>query len=94
MMVVASIVSWLGMAIPLTLRGNTGVWAALKRSVEISHGYEGALLLLLLESVAGPYLAWHAVHHGLTMLMPLSLRYTAWYRLGSVSRIDTSQRCL
>ena len=67
------------MAIPLPLRGNIGVWAALKRSVELSNGYEGALFLLLLESLVGPYLAWYGIHYGLRILLPESLRYSPWY---------------
>jgi hypothetical protein len=77
--VVASIVSWFGAAIPLTLRGNTGVWAALKKSVELSSGYEGALFLLVVGSMMGPYIGWYAVHYGFRFPLPDSLRYTSWY---------------
>ena len=77
--VIASIVSWLGAAIPLIVRGNTTVWAALKKSVELSSGYEGALFLLVLESLAGSYFAWYATYHGAIFLLPDYLRYTAWY---------------
>jgi len=61
--VVASVISWLGAAVPLILRGNTGVWLALKRSVELSSGYEGALFLLVLASLAGSYVAWSATYY-------------------------------
>jgi hypothetical protein len=67
--VVASIVSWFGMA----------VWAALKRSLKISNGYEVFLFLLVVESTLGSYIAWYAVHYGLTFLFPAHLQYTAWY---------------
>ena len=76
---VASIVSWLGAAIPLVLRIKIGVWAALKRSVELSNGYEGALFLLVVQFLAGSYAAWFAVNYGLRFLLPEALRYTAWY---------------
>lgn len=77
--VVANIVSWLGMAIPLILAADIGVWAALKKSVKISNGYEIFLSLLVAESMVGSYVAWYAVHYGLTFLLPIQLRYTAWY---------------
>jgi len=76
--VVASMVSWLGTAIPLVVRGSTGVWAAFKKSVKLSNGYEGALFLLVVQSVAGPYLAWYVVYYGLRILMPGSLFFTVW----------------
>jgi hypothetical protein len=79
LVVVASIVSWLGMAIPLILRGNIGVWAVLKRSVQLSSGYEGALFLLIVESLVGSYLAWYATVYGLRLLFPVHLRYAPWY---------------
>ena len=77
--VVASVVSWLGMAIPLILTREVGAWRALKRSVKLSNGYEGFLFLLVLESMAGTYVAWYAVHYGLPLLFPVQLRYAAWY---------------
>jgi hypothetical protein len=76
---VASIISWCGMAIPLVLRGNTQVWASLKRSVELSNGYEGALFWLVVQSVAGSFVAWYATYYGLRLFFPAPLRYTIWY---------------
>jgi hypothetical protein len=78
-LIVASMVSWLGMAIPLLLSENIGVWTAVKKSVKLSNGYEGFLFLLVIESLAGSYVAWYAVHYGLSFLFPVQLRYTAWY---------------
>ncbi len=75
---IASVISWFGMAIPLTLRANIGVWPALQRSIKISNGYEGFLFLLVVESVLGSYVGWYAVHYGLA-LVPTSLRYTTWF---------------
>jgi hypothetical protein len=77
--VVASVVSWLGAAIPLTLQGNTKLRTALKRSIELSNGYEGALFLLVLESIVGGLIAWYVTLHGLSFLAPDKLRYTDWY---------------
>jgi hypothetical protein len=77
--IVASIVSWFGMAIPLILAEDIGVWAALKKSAKISNGYEIFLSLLVAESMVGSYVAWYAVHYGLTFLFPIQLRYTAWH---------------
>jgi hypothetical protein len=77
--IVAGIGSWFGMAIPLLLAENVGVWAALKKSMKLSNGYEGFLFLLVVESLAGSYVAWYAVHYGLSFLFPVQLRYTAWY---------------
>jgi hypothetical protein len=67
------------MAIPLILTGDIGVWAALKKSVRLSNGYEVFLFLLVVESVVGSYVAWYATHFGLMFLFPAHLRYTAWY---------------
>ena len=78
--VVASIVCWLGMTIPLVVGGNIGVWAALKKSVELSNGYEGALFWLVVQSVAGSFFAWYATYYGLGLLFPATLQYTLWYR--------------
>jgi len=75
---VASLVSWLGASIPLVLRG-TKLWAALKRSVELSSGYEGALLLLVVESVAGSFVAGYLTFYTLHFLVPSDLRHTPWY---------------
>jgi hypothetical protein len=77
--VVASVVSWFGMAIPLILAEDIGVWAALKKSAKISNGYESFLSLLVAESLVGSYVAWYAVHYGLTFVFPVQLTYTAWY---------------
>ncbi len=77
--VVASIVSWLGMSIPLIVAGNTRVWAALKKSVGLSNGYEGALFWLVVQSVAGSFAAWYATVYGLRLVTPVQLQYTVWY---------------
>jgi hypothetical protein len=77
--VISSIVSWIGMAIPLILSENIGAWAALKKSLKISSGYEVFLSLLVCESLIGSYVAWYAVHYGLTFLFPTQLRYTEWF---------------
>lgn len=76
--VIATIVSWLGAAIPLVLE-NTNVWVALKKSVELSNGYEGALFLLVVESVAGSFIVLHVVVHVLPLLLPPVLTYSSWY---------------
>jgi hypothetical protein len=78
-MVVASIVSWFAMAIPLILAQDMSAWEALKTSVKISNGHEAFLLLLVSESMVGSYVAWYAVSHGLTFLFPAQLRYAEWY---------------
>jgi hypothetical protein len=77
--VVASLVSWLGASIPLLLRGDTKLLAALKRSVELSSGYEGALFLLVVESVAGTFVAGYATFYALHWLVPSELRHALWY---------------
>ena len=76
---VCSVVSWLGPAIPLIVRGNTTAWAALKRSVELSSGYEGALFLLVVESVAGTFVAGYGTIYALHLLVPSTLRHAVWY---------------
>ncbi len=77
--IVAGVACWYGMAIPLLVRGEIAIWAALKRSVKISNGYEGFLFLLVLESLAGSYVAWYAAHYGIALLMPVALRNTVWH---------------
>lgn len=74
-----SIVSWLGIAIPLIVKSNTSVGAGLKKSVRLSSGYEGALFLLVVESVAGGLLAWYVVLHGAPWVVPPGWRYGGWY---------------
>jgi hypothetical protein len=80
--VAASIISWLGAAIPVILKGNIGVWRALETSVELSSGHERALFLLVVESVLGSFLIWYAVSHSFSMLFPHALRHTLWYGWG------------
>jgi hypothetical protein len=75
---VASLVSWLGASIPLALRG-TKLWVALKRSVELGSGYEGALLLLVVESLAGSFVAFYVSLYTLHFLVPSDLRHAPWY---------------
>jgi hypothetical protein len=77
--IVASIVSWFGIAIPLILRDNIGAFAALKKSVRASNGYEVFLFLLIIESVVGGYVAWYATHYGFALLLPASFKYGGWY---------------
>jgi hypothetical protein len=75
---VASLVSWLGASIPLVVRG-TKLRTALKQSVELSSGYEGALLLLVVESLAGTFVAAYGTFYVLHTVVPNHLRYTLWY---------------
>ena len=77
--VIASMVSWWGVSVPLILEGNMRVWAALKKSVELSNGYEGALFLLVVETVVGSLIVWYGIVHGLPLLLPAHLTYSAWY---------------
>ena len=78
LVIVASIVSWLGAAIPLVLRGNT-VLTSVKKSIELSGGYEGALFLLVVESLLSTYVAWYIVVWGMRSILPLAFRQTFWY---------------
>lgn len=78
-MVIGSIVSWLGVAIPLIVGGKIRLGAALKKSVKLSNGYEVALFLLVVESAVGGLVAWYVTLHGLRLIVPDQLRYTAWY---------------
>ena len=77
--VVASILSWFGTAIPLIVRGNIKVWPALKRSLYLSNGYEALLLLLIVESLVGSYVGWYAVQYSFALFAPISFKYSAWY---------------
>jgi hypothetical protein len=77
--VVAGLVSWLGIAVPLILRGGIGAWAALKKSVQLSSGYEGALFLLVVETLVGSYLAWYGTFYFSRSLFPEFLRHTLWF---------------
>ena len=77
--VVASVTGWLGMTIPIVVRGNSRVWAARKRSIELSNGYEGAIFWLIVQSVVGSYVAGYATYYGLRLFFPVHLRYTLWY---------------
>jgi hypothetical protein len=62
------------MTTPLIVAGNTGVWAALKKSVELSNGYEGGLFWLVVQSVAGSFVVVYATYYGLRLLLPDHLR--------------------
>jgi len=75
--VVASLVSWFGMAVPLALRDNTGAWRSLQKSLELADGYQGFLLLLVLESVVGSYVAWYVTQY-VVRLLP-SMWFGSWY---------------
>jgi len=77
--IIASIVSWFGMAIPLILAEDIATWAALKKSLKLSNGYEFFLSLLVCESLIGSYAAFYAVRYGLALLFPIQLQYATWY---------------
>ncbi len=78
-LIVACVVCWYGMAIPLVIHRRTGTWPALKRSVKISNGYEIFLFFLVLESLVASYLAWYVARYGLALLLPTVLRSSVWY---------------
>jgi hypothetical protein len=80
-LIVAGIVSRLGMAVPLVVRGDIGVWAALNESLKIGERHKGLLYLLLIQSVVGSYVGWYAVHFAL-MLVPEWVKPSAWYGWG------------
>jgi hypothetical protein len=84
MFIVAGIVARLGMAIPLLMRGDIGVWAALNESLKIGERHKGFLFLLVIQSVIGSYVGWYAVHYVL-LLVPLSVKLAAWYGWAVVS---------
>jgi hypothetical protein len=81
--VIASIVSWFGAAIPMLLRGNTSAVASLRKSYKQSNGCESFLFMLVIESVVGSCIAWYAVYYGLPLVVPAQFRYTAWYAWGA-----------
>lgn len=81
--ILVGIVSRLGMAIPLVVRGDIGVWAALNESLKIGERHKGFLYLLLIQSVVGSYAGWYAVDYVL-LLLPDSVKLTAWYGWGVV----------
>lgn len=81
MLLVAGIVSRLGMAIPLVVRGNIRVWTALNESLKIGERHKGFLYLLLIQSLVGSYVGWYAVHYVL-MLVPDAVKLSAWYGWG------------
>lgn len=81
--VIASIVSWFGAAIPVLLRGGLSAWAAIKKSYKLSNGCEYFLFMLVIESLVGSYVAWYAVYYGLPLVVPAQFRYTAWYAWGA-----------
>lgn len=77
--ILTAILSWLGPAIPFALERNTKILAALKKSIESSAGYEGALFLLVAESVLASYLAWYFTVMAMRSTVPVNLRNTSWY---------------
>jgi hypothetical protein len=57
--VIAGIVSWSGMAIPLIVSGKLAAWAALKRSVKLSNGTRSFFFCWL--SSPSSVLTWHGM---------------------------------
>jgi hypothetical protein len=75
---VAGIVSRLGMAIPLVVRGDSGAFAALNESLRVGERHKGLLFLLVTQSLVGSYVGWYAAHY-LLLLVPLSIKILEWY---------------
>jgi hypothetical protein len=79
MILIAGIVSWLGAAIPIVLRGEKSIATALRESVKLSNGYEGALFLLVVEILLGGLLAGLITIRALDFIVPSYLHYASWY---------------
>jgi hypothetical protein len=63
-LVVASVLSRFGTAIPLLIREPVSAWHALNMSVRLTRGHSGYLIVLAVESVAGSFLASLAIRYG------------------------------
>jgi hypothetical protein len=79
LVLVGSIVSWLGPAIPLAVTRNFKAVPALKKSIEVCSGYEGALLVLVIESLFASYASWSLTVAVLRSIIPSYLRHESWY---------------
>jgi hypothetical protein len=85
--VMASVLAWFGPAIPLAVCRHRTAWQALRESIRVSNGFEGFLFILVVESVAGSYVAGLAVQHE---MMPLLYRvagvndWSPWIQLGLI----------
>ncbi len=78
-LLVATVVSWLGMSIPFVLRGGLGVWDALRKSLLAAAGYEGFLFLLVVQSLIGSYVGWYALRYFIWAIRPtLLFTWNGW----------------
>jgi hypothetical protein len=78
-LVVASVLSRFGAAIPLLIREPVSAWHALNMSVRLTRGHSGYLIVLAVESVAGSFLASLAIRYGFELLRLPSIFGTQWY---------------